>query len=208
MDEAPLAGAGHPVRPLARVCVFCGSFAGHRAVYREQAEKAGGGLARLGVTMVYGGGKIGLMGAAADAALAAGGRVIGVIPRRLADREVAHGGLTELHVVSSMHERKMLMADLSDAFIALPGGYGTFEEFWEAVTWTQLGIHQKPCGLLNVDGFFDPMLAQIDRAVAEGFISPDNRALVTADDDVDGLLETLRCVRLPEGRREGDRPSP
>jgi uncharacterized protein (TIGR00730 family) len=100
------------------------------------------------------------------------------------------------------------MADLSDAFIALPGGYGTFEEFWEAVTWTQLGIHQKPCGLLNVDGFFDSMLAQIDRAVAEGFISTDNRALVTADDDVDGLIAALRCVRLPEGHREGDRPAP
>lgn len=194
-------------RSLTRVCVFCGSFAGHRAIYREQAERTGRGLARIGVTMVYGGGKIGLMGAAADAALGAGGQVIGIIPRRLADREVAHGGLTELHVVSSMHERKMLMAELSDAFIALPGGYGTFEEFWEAVTWTQLGIHRKPCGLLNVDGFFDPMLAQIDRAVAEGFITPENRALVTDDDDVDGLIATLRRVRLPSAPRETERPA-
>ena len=150
--------------------------------------------------MVYGGGKIGLMGAAADAALATGGSVTGVIPRRLADREVAHDGLTQLHVVSSMHERKMLMAELSDAFIALPGGYGTFEEFWEAVTWTQLGIHDKPCGLLNVEGFFDPMLAQIDLAVAEGFISSANRALVSADDDIERLLDGLRRVRLPAPR--------
>jgi hypothetical protein len=134
--------------------------------------------------------------------------VIGVIPQRLADREVAHGGLTELHVVASMHERKMRMAELADAFIALPGGYGTFEEFWEAVTWTQLGIHRKPCGLLNIDGFFDPMLAQIDRAVTEGFIGQENRSLVIADDDVDGLIESLRGVRLPAARREVERPVP
>jgi uncharacterized protein (TIGR00730 family) len=191
-----------------RVCVFCGSFTGHRSVYRDGAETTGRRLAEAGVTIVYGGGKIGLMGAVADAALAAGGTVIGVIPQRLADREVAHGGLTELHVVASMHERKMRMAELADAFIALPGGYGTFEEFWEAVTWTQLGIHRKPCGLLNLDGFFDPTLAQIDRAVTEGFISRENRSLVIADDDVDGLIESLRGVRLPAARREVERPVP
>jgi hypothetical protein len=202
------AGTGAPVRTLSRICVFCGSFTGHRPVYRDGAETTGRRLAAAGVTIIYGGGKIGLMGAVADAALAGGGTVIGVIPQRLADREVAHGGLTELHVVSSMHERKMLMAELADAFIALPGGYGTFEEFWEAVTWTQLGIHRKPCGLLNLDGFFDPMLAQIDRAVTEGFISQANRSLVLADDDVDGLIETLQRVRLPAARRETERPRP
>ena len=185
------------VRALRRLCVFCGSYAGTRSVYRDTAERVGRHLANAGITMVYGGGKIGLMGAAADAALIHGGSVIGVIPRRLADREVAHDGLTELHVVSSMHERKMLMAELSDAFIALPGGYGTLEEFWEAVTWTQLGIHDKPCGLLNVEGFFDPMLAQIDRAVTDGFITAENRALVIADDEVERLLDGLRRVRLP-----------
>jgi uncharacterized protein (TIGR00730 family) len=195
-------------RALRRVCVFCGSFTGHRSVYRQGAETTGRRLADAGVAIVYGGGKVGLMGAVADAALAAGGTVIGVIPRRLAEREVAHGGLTELHVVSTMHERKTLMAELADAFIALPGGYGTFEEFWEAVTWTQLGIHRKPCGLLNIDRFFDPMLAQIDRAVAEGFITAANRSLVIAEDDVDRLVAGLRRVALPEAPRERERPVP
>jgi uncharacterized protein (TIGR00730 family) len=196
------------MRVLNRVCVFCGSFTGTRAVYRAQAEAVGRRLASAGITVVYGGGKVGLMGAVADAALAAGGRVVGVIPQRLADREVAHGGLTELHVVSSMHERKTLMAGLADAFIALPGGYGTFEEFWEAVTWTQLGIHRKPCGLLNVEGFYDPMLAQIDCAVTEGFITAANRALVIADEDLDRLLDALRAVGLPAAPRGAGPPVP
>ena len=148
------------------------------------------------------------MGAVADAALAAGGTVIGVIPRRLAAVEVVHSGLTDLRIVQSMHERKLLMANLADAFIALPGGYGTLEEFWEVVTWTQLGIHQKPCGLLNVDGFYDAMLAHIDRAVADGFISLENRALVLAHERIEPLLDALRRVHLPHAPRPIDRPAP
>jgi uncharacterized protein (TIGR00730 family) len=195
-------------RVLTHVCVFCGSFAGSSPAFRESARTVGRTLARAGITVIYGGGKIGLMGIVADAALAAGGRVIGVIPEQLADREIAHAGLTELHVVSSMHERKLRMASLADAFIALAGGYGTFEEFWEAVTWTQIGIHRKPCGLLNIAGFYDPMLAQIDRAVADGFISEKNRALVLADDDIEGLLNPLRTVSLPPPRHPIERPAP
>jgi uncharacterized protein (TIGR00730 family) len=195
-------------RPLNQVCVFCGSYVGARETYRQAAESMGRTLAAEGITLVYGGGRIGLMGVVADAALASGGRVLGVIPRRLADREVAHAGLTELHVVSSMHERKMRMADAADAFIALPGGYGTFEEFWEAVTWTQLGLHRKPCGLLNVGGFYDPMLAQIDRAVEEGFIAAANRAIVIAEADPLTLLQGLRRVRLPERSRTFEPPPP
>jgi uncharacterized protein (TIGR00730 family) len=195
-------------RVLTHVCVFCGSFAGSSPAFRESARTVGRTLARAGITVIYGGGKIGLMGIVADAALAAGGRVIGVIPEQLADREIAHAGLTELHVVSSMHERKLRMASLADAFIALAGGYGTFEEFWEAVTWTQIGIHRKPCGLLNIAGFYDPMLAQIDRAVADGFISEKNRALVLADDDIEGLLNALRTVSLPPPRHPIERPAP
>ena len=197
-----------PQRSLRRVCVFCGSHTGTLPAYRRAAETIGRTLAGAGVDIVFGGGKVGLMGVMADAALASGGAVIGVIPRRLAVLEVVHAGLTDLRIVESMHERKMLMADLVDAFVALPGGYGTFEEFWEVVTWTQLGIHHKPCGLLNVAGFYDPMLAQIDRAVKDGFISPENRALVIAGDDVGGLLETLRQVRLPKAPGRADRPAP
>src|SRR6266481_626511 len=137
---------------LRAVCVFCGSSFGRRAEYREAAEELGRLLARRGISLVYGGGNVGLMGVIADACLGAGGRVVGVMPRSMVDREIAHLGLTELHVVESMHERKALMADLSDAFIALPGGYGTLEEFAEVVTWSQLGIQVKPCGLLNVEG--------------------------------------------------------
>jgi len=147
----------------------------------------------LGV--VFGGGKVGLMGVLADAALAAGGEAIGVIPEALVAREIGHSGLTKLHVVRSMHERKTLMADLADAFIALPGGYGTFEEFFEAVTWTHLGIHQKPCGLLNVDGYYDALLALLSRAVADGFIREANRALVLDTPDVPTLLQKLEAFR-------------
>lgn len=197
-----------PQRSINRVCVFCGAHTGTLPAYRSAAETTGRTLAGAGMEIVYGGGKVGLMGVMADAALAAGGAVIGVIPQRLAVLEVVHTGLTELRVVQSMHERKMLMADLVDAFIALPGGYGTFEEFWEVVTWTQLGIHHKPCGLLNVAGFYDPMLAQIDRAAKDGFITPENRALVIAGENVDGLLDTLRHVRLPKAPGWADRPAP
>jgi uncharacterized protein (TIGR00730 family) len=184
-------------RSIAHVCVFCGSSSGRLPLYHEVAVAVGRTLAAAGIGIVYGGGNVGLMGALADGALAAGGRVIGVIPQRLVDRELAHRNLTELHIVSSMHDRKLLMAGRADAFITLAGGYGTFEEFWEAVTWTQLGIHDKPCGLLNTNGFYDPMLAQIERAVAEGFIRPHNRALVLAESKIDTLLEAIRSVTLP-----------
>jgi uncharacterized protein (TIGR00730 family) len=146
----------------------------------------------------FGGGQVGLMGILADAALEAGGEVIGVIPHALAAREVAHQRLTTLHVVDSMHERKALMAQLSDAFVALPGGFGTYEEFFEVVTWTQLGVHRKPCGLLNVAGFFDPLVQFVDAAVNEQFIRPAHRAAVLVHDDPARLLEQLSAVTLPE----------
>ncbi len=157
----------------------------------------GEALARRGIGLVYGGGGIGLMGVLADAALSAGGEVIGVIPEALVVREVAHGGLTDLRVVASMHERKALMAELADAFVALPGGFGTLEEFCEALTWAQLGIHRKPCGLLNVEGFFDPLLSLFDHAVRERFVSPDHRSLVVVEDDPDRLLDALKYWEPP-----------
>jgi len=180
---------------IRRICVFCGSSVGSRPVYVAAARELGRTLAERGLGVVFGGGKVGLMGVLADAALAAGGEAIGVIPEALVAREIAHNGLTELRVVHSMHERKTLMADLADGFIALPGGYGTFEEFFEAVTWTQLGIHSKPCGLLNVDGYYDALLALLDRAVSDGFIREANRALIVAASDVQTLLEKLETVR-------------
>jgi uncharacterized protein (TIGR00730 family) len=166
-------------------------------MYAEAAEAVGRTIAHRGCGMVYGGGKIGLMGAAANAALAAGGEVIGVIPYALEQREVAHSGLTELRVVNTMHERKVLMGDLSDAFIALPGGYGTLDELSEVVTWTQLGVHRKPCGILNVNGFFDGLLKFLDLAVKEGFVSPSNRELLLCDTSADLLLDRLLCHETP-----------
>ncbi|HXP48006.1 MAG TPA: TIGR00730 family Rossman fold protein [Terriglobales bacterium] len=180
---------------LKRICVFCGSSVGSRPQYAASARELGRMLAERGLGVVFGGGKVGLMGVLADAALAAGGEAIGVIPEALVAREIGHSGLTKLHVVRSMHERKTLMADLADAFIALPGGYGTFEEFFEAVTWTHLGIHQKPCGLLNVDGYYDALLALLSRAVADGFIREANRALVLDTPDVPTLLQKLEAFR-------------
>ena len=176
---------------MTRVCVFAGSSTGARPEYRAAAEDLGRVLARRGVGVVYGGARVGLMGAVADAALAAGGRVIGVIPSALAAKEIAHGGLTELHVVSSMHERKALMADLADAFVAVPGGWGTCEELFEIVTWAQLGIHRKPCGILNVDGYYDPLLTLFDRAVDEDFVQPANRRLVLENRDPNRLLDVF-----------------
>jgi uncharacterized protein (TIGR00730 family) len=173
------------------VCVFCGSNYGDNPAYQEMAAVMGRKLAMAGLKLVYGGGKVGLMGVLADAALSAGGKVVGVIPQAIVDMEVAHLGLTELVVVRSMHERKARMADASDAFIALPGGYGTFEEFCEVLTWSQLGFHVKPCGVLNVGGFYDPLLALFDRAVQDRFVRPEHRELVLADTDVDALLERL-----------------
>ena len=182
---------------MSRICVFCGSSPGNRSIYLEAAQQLGRSIAQRGWGVVYGGGKVGLMGAVANAALAAHGEVIGVIPYALEQREVAHIGLTELRVVNTMHERKALMADLSDAFIALPGGYGTLDELSEVVTWTQLGVHRKPCGLLNVDGFFDGLLTFLNQAVQRGFVSPINRELLLCDTDAEHLLDRLRQHQVP-----------
>lgn len=176
---------------LHRVCIFCGSSTGVRREYREAAEAIAIQLARRRVDVVFGGGCVGLMGIVADTALAHGGHVIGVIPSAMVAREIAHRGLPDLRIVSSMHERKALMASLSDAFIALPGGFGTFEEFCEVVTWTQLGLHRKPCGLLNVAGYYDPLVALFDRAVSDGFIRAENRGIVVTESDPEALIHRL-----------------
>ena len=184
-----------------RICVFCGSNSGTDPAYRDAAVGMGLLLAERGIELVYGGGNIGLMGVLADAVLEAHGRVIGVIPESLMAKEVGHASLTELHIVKSMHERKALMADLSDGFIAMPGGFGTFEEFCEVVTWSQLGIHAKPCGLLNVNGYYDPVLALFDRAVREGFLREENRRLVLEDRDPMRLLEKMGHFRAPKSSK-------
>jgi uncharacterized protein (TIGR00730 family) len=176
---------------LRRVCVFCGSSTGHRTLYADAATHLAREMVRRGIGLVFGGGAIGLMGVIADAVLAAGGHAIGVIPHALVARELAHRALPDLRVVNSMHERKATMAALADAFVAMPGGFGTFEEFCEVVTWTQLGVHRKPCGLLNVGGFYDPLIAQFDRGVAEGFVKAANRRIVVAQDDPAALLDAL-----------------
>jgi len=184
-------------RAISRVCVFCGSNSGARPAYADAAKELATVLAKRGIAIVYGGGNVGLMGIIADTALAEGGEVIGVIPKGLAVREVAHDALTELHVVDSMHERKALMASLADAFIALPGGFGTLEEFHEVVTWAQLGIHSKPCGLLNIAGYFDPLVALFERGVEERFIRAEHRALVIDENDLDQLLKRLESYEFP-----------
>jgi uncharacterized protein (TIGR00730 family) len=171
-----------------RICVFCGASPGRAPGYLQLAASVGTGLSVSGIGIVYGGSRVGMMGAVADAALAAGGEVIGVIPRRLVDRELAHRRLTRLHVVETLHERKALMADLADGFIALPGGLGTLEELAEVASWAQLDLHIKPIGLLGPDGYWDGLLAWLDHAVAEGFITPGHRGLVTADPDLETLL--------------------
>ncbi len=191
--------------PLRRLCVFCGSSRGDNPAYLAAAQDVGRTLAQRGVGLVYGGGNIGLMGALADAALAAGGHVIGVIPESLLAKEVGHRGLPDLRVVKTMHERKALMAELSDGFIALPGGFGTFEEFFEVLTWSQLGLHAKPCGVLNVAGFFTPLLQLIDHAVAEGFIRPAHRELVLVDDSLERLLERMKQFEPPTVHKWIDR---
>jgi uncharacterized protein (TIGR00730 family) len=182
---------------MRRVCVFCGSSHGVRPAYSDAARSLGQALVARGLGLVYGGGKVGLMGVVADAVLAAGGDVVGVIPHALMAREIGHAGLTTMHVVDSMHERKALMADVADAFIALPGGVGTFEELFEAITWTQLGLHAKPCGLLNVDGFYDDLLRFLDHAWVEGFIKPETRAIVKASADARELLDLLDGAVMP-----------
>ena len=183
---------------MKRICVYCGSSVGNQPRYREAALAMGAVLASRKIGLVYGGGNVGLMGVIADAVLAGGGEVIGVIPQSLADREIAHSGVTDLRIVDSMHTRKALMADLSDAFIAMPGGFGTFEEIFEAVTWTQLGVHRKPCGLLNVGGFYTPLALFIDQAVSEGFIKPVHRESIVVDDSPERLVTALAAVKLPD----------
>jgi len=180
---------------MKRICVFCGSSPGSRPEYRTAAEEMAAELVRRNIGLVYGGGNVGLMGVIADAVLRAGGEAVGVIPEHLMAREVGHKGLTKLHVVRSMHERKALMADLSDAFVALPGGFGTLEEFCEVVTWTQLGLHAKPCGILNVLGYYSPLLRMFDHAVEERFLKPENRALVLARNQPADLLRALEDWR-------------
>lgn len=174
------------------ICVFCGSSPGDRPDYLRLARELGELLARRNLTVVYGGGRVGLMGALADAALQAGGQVIGVIPQLLLDKEVGHSGLSELLVVQTMAERKLKMGDLADAFLTLPGGIGTMDELFEAWTWTQLDLHRKPCGLLNYQGFYDPLIAFIDHAVEEGFLRPRHRAALIVDSDMTRLLQRLR----------------
>jgi uncharacterized protein (TIGR00730 family) len=186
------------VKNIERICVFCGSSSGGRTEYRAAAEAVGRFLAGRGIGVVYGGGKVGLMGALADAALAAGGSVIGVIPEVLFDKEIGHTGLTQMHVVRNLHERKAMMADLSDGFVALPGGFGTLEEFCEVITWSQLSLHQKPCGFLNVAGYWNPMVEMFDQSVREGFLKSENRGIVLVDEDMEVLLVKMKAWR-PSG---------
>jgi uncharacterized protein (TIGR00730 family) len=184
-----------------RICVFCGSNPGRLPAYREAAAGLGRLLAGRGIGIVYGGASVGLMGVVADAALAAGGEVIGVIPRALMDREVAHGGLTELHVTASMHARKAMMEQLSDGFVALPGGAGTLEEIFEIWTWAQLGDISKPCGLLNVAGFYDTLLEFLDLLAGQAFMRPEHRAMLLARDTPEALLEAFAAYRAPVVRK-------
>jgi len=180
---------------IARVCVFCGSSPGGHPDYLAGARALGSALARRDMALVYGGASVGLMGAVADAALAAGGEVHGVIPGALEAKELAHRGLTRLEVVGSMHERKARMADLADAFVALPGGMGTLEELAEILTWAQLGLHRKAVGVLDVRGYWRPLLAFLDHAVAERFLRPEHRALLLAAQAPDDLLDALAAFR-------------
>ncbi|RMG36144.1 MAG: TIGR00730 family Rossman fold protein [Planctomycetota bacterium] len=188
-----------------RICVFCGSKVGVAPAYREAARAFARTLVAAECEVVYGGGSVGLMGVLADAALEAGGRVIGVIPRKLATTELMHPRVKPMYVTETMHERKAKMAELSDAFVALPGGFGTFEEFFEVVTWAQLRFHHKPVGVLNVAGYFDPLVRLIDHAVQEGFIKPKHRELVLIEERAERLIDQLR--RIVQARRDATLPA-
>ena len=196
-----MARKGRPTKvivvDLNRLCVFCGSSAGLDPVHRQAATDFGRMLAADGIELVFGGGSVGLMGAIADAVLQAGGRVIGVIPRFLATRELLHEGVTDVRLTDTMHERKALMSEQSDAFVALPGGLGTFEELFEVLTWAQLGLHGKPIGLLNSAGYFDPLVAMIDRAITDGFCREEHRRLFVVDDQPARLMHRLREHQMP-----------
>ncbi|MEW6613255.1 MAG: TIGR00730 family Rossman fold protein [Pseudomonadota bacterium] len=192
---------------MKRICVFCGSSTGFDPRHAQAARALGGTLAQRRLGLVYGGGHVGLMGILADAVLAADGEAVGVIPEVLMEREVGHHGLTELHVVGSMHERKARMAELSDGFIALPGGIGTLEEFFEVWTWAQLGLHRKPVGLLNVAGYFDYLIAFLDHTVAQGFLQDRHRALVLEDRDPAAMLDRFERYQAPAVAKWLDRQS-
>jgi|SRR5438034_11584626 len=192
---------------MKRICVFAGSSSGSRAEYYAAAQDLGHALVRRQLGLVYGGARVGLMGALADSVLTARGHVTGVIPEALVAKEVAHAGLSDLRVVASMHERKAVMADLADGFIALPGGWGTLEEFFEVLTWGQLGLHQKPCGLLNVRSFFDGLLAFMDHSIDECFVRRENRSMVLVSGSPDALLELLEQYVPPVVERWIDRAS-
>jgi len=183
---------------MKKVCIFCGSYQGTQPIYMTAARAMGMGLAQRNLGLVYGGGRVGLMGAVADGTLAGGGKVTGVIPQSLVDRELAHVGLTELHVVASMHQRKSMMAEIADAFVAMPGGFGTLDELFEIITWAQLGFHKKPIALLNVGGYFDPLLTFIAHMATEGFIKPEHRDALLVKSEVDGLLDALLAYHPPE----------
>ncbi|MSR60109.1 MAG: TIGR00730 family Rossman fold protein [Planctomycetaceae bacterium] len=187
--------------PIRRVCVFCGSNRGNDARYAADAAELGQALVRRGWELIYGGGQVGLMEVLADAVLAQGGTVTGVIPEMLATKELLHTGATRMHVVASMHARKALMAELADAFVALPGGFGTFEETLEMITWGQLGIHRKPLGLLDTLGFYQPLVRFIEQAVSAGFIRPEQRELLVMADSPDMLLDRLTRQQLPSVRK-------
>lgn len=186
------------VVPFKSITVFCGSSMGNDPVYAEQAFLLGKTLAEQGIDLVYGGARVGIMGSVAEGALSEGGRVLGILPRFLQTREIAHRGLTELKLVESMHERKKLMNDLADGFIALPGGFGTLEEFFETLTWGQLGLHQKPMGLLNIRSFFDPLCAQVQTMVDQGFLKAANRDMMLISETIDELLDRMSNF-VPEG---------
>ena len=195
-------------RSIRSICVFCGAATGRDPRFAAAAAVTGETLARRGIRVVYGGGRLGLMGVLAGAALAAGGEVVGVIPRGLVDRELAHPALTELRIVEDLHERKAQMAELADGFLALPGGLGTLEELTEVLSWAQLDLHAKPIGLLDVGGYFASLEAFLDRAVAEGFIAGRHRRLLLRDDDLDALLRRFDAWEPPAGRFDRPRPVP
>jgi len=195
--SAPMNFHDNAIRSIRTVCVFCGSSSGARHEYKDAAVELGRQLSSAGLQLVFGGGRVGLMGALADSVLSSGGQVIGVIPRALVDKEIAHTGLSELRVVESMHQRKALMADLADAFIMLPGGFGSWDEFCEIITWSQLGIHQKPAGVLNICGYYDALLAQAARAVEEGFVKAEHHKMLVVETDPKEILPRLSGAPVP-----------
>jgi uncharacterized protein (TIGR00730 family) len=200
MTRSPDSESAHGAagrRRLNRICVFCGSSPGNEPVHRETARAFGARLATRGIEVIYGGGSVGLMGAVADGALAAGGSVTGIIPRALWEREVGHAALSELEIVETMHHRKARMAERADAFVALPGGLGTMEELFEVWTWAQLGIHAKPCAVLNVDGFYDPLIGFLSHMAAQGFLREAHRSMLLVDTDADRLLDRLGAYVPP-----------